>query len=150
MRTVIDKLKRDRSAKFALRSKIQRWGNRVQIDAALSDTATDAVIWSETFTANTDHLALVSRVADAIAHAISPFQREARPGPTQADQPGSLRALLARTRTPGTEEPKKDLIQAVRHFQNATKVDPRYAQAYSGLADAYALPGGHRDRWDET
>jgi TolB-like protein len=35
---VIDRLKGDQSAKFALRAKIQRWGNRVQIEAALSDT----------------------------------------------------------------------------------------------------------------
>ena len=47
----------------------------------------------------------------------------------------------SRDGTSGTNGPRDGLKKAIDYFSRAIETDPTYAEAYSGLADSYALAG---------
>lgn len=50
--------------------------------------------------------------------------------------------LYLRGRFYWNKRTRKDVEKSIEYFQQAIAIDPNYALAYSGLADAYALPEG--------
>lgn len=117
---------------------VRRAGNQVRITAQLIDVRTDRHLWSETYTRELkDVFAIQSEIATEIAAALQLTLL----GETAKRQTDNLEAydlyLLGRhhfhQRTPVS------LPKAIDLFEQVIALDPGYAPAYSGLADAYNL-----------
>jgi TolB-like protein len=125
-----------------LEGSVRRLGNRVRITAQLSDAAEGYQLWSERYDREIeDVFALQDEIATAIATRLEATLREEDPGRAQR-APASIaaydpylkgRALLYR-RGGG-------LAEGMALMRRALELDPEYALAWAGLADAHSLLG---------
>jgi len=123
---------------------VLRSGDRVRITIQLVRGTTDQHIWAESYERDLrDMVTLQSEVSRSIAVQI---QKEIAP-------PSSQRLTTSAAVTPQAREDylkgryfwnlrsEAGYLKAIDYFQAAVNEDPQYAQAYAGLADAYALLG---------
>jgi tetratricopeptide (TPR) repeat protein len=123
---------------------VQRAGDRVRITVQLIDAGTDAHLWAETYDREltaVDIFAIQSEVAVAIADALKAELTQGEKARVDAVPTRNLEAWeayqlgrqrLAR-RTTGA------LVEAEKFFAKAIELDPRFALAYTGLADSLTL-----------
>jgi tetratricopeptide (TPR) repeat protein len=121
---------------------VQRAGDRVRINVQLIDCANEAHLWAETYdreltAANIFSIQseIAKIVADALRATLSPEEmQQLDTVPTK-----NMAALEAYFR--GKDQMAKltaaALAGAADHFQQAIELDPNFALAYVGLADAY-------------
>ncbi len=126
-----------------LEATVQHMGQRVRVTARLVDVARDAQLWSGDYQSELrDVFAVQDTIARAIAEALKVTLAGARAGASLVergtrDQEAHDRYLRGRfflaqrTETAGHK--------AIEAFEGALARDSTYAQAYAGLADAYAL-----------
>jgi TolB-like protein/DNA-binding winged helix-turn-helix (wHTH) protein/Flp pilus assembly protein TadD len=123
---------------------VLRSGDQVRITAQLIDATADKHLWSQSYEGELkDTLALQNQVAQAIADQIriklNP-QEQAALKIARVVNPEAYESYLKgryfwNKRTPDS------LKVALAYFNQAIDEDANYAQAYSGLADTYALLG---------
>jgi len=123
---------------------VLRAGDRVRITAQLIDAATDKHLWSQSYEGELrDTLALQDRVARAIAEQIrinlTPREQAALKN-VRVVNPEAYESYL-KGRFFWNKRTAEGLRVALAYFNQAIEEDPNYAQAYSGLADTYALLG---------
>jgi TolB-like protein/DNA-binding winged helix-turn-helix (wHTH) protein/Tfp pilus assembly protein PilF len=123
---------------------VLRSGDQVRITAQLIDAATDKHLWSQSYQGELrDTLALQNRVAAAIADQIrislTPREQAALKN-VKAVNPEAYESYL-KGRYFWNKRTADGLKAALAYFNQAIEEDPKYAQAYSGLADTYALLG---------
>jgi len=119
-------------------------GERVRIVAQLIQVPADKQIWAESYEGDfRDTLALQSRVARSIAQQIRATlnrQEQVSLEKSRAVNPEAYEAYL-KGRYFWNKRTGDGLRTAIKYFNHAIEVDPTYAEAYSGLADSYALSG---------
>ena len=123
---------------------VLRSGDKVRITAQLIDARSDRHLWSKSFERNSrDVLALQDELASAIAREIhvrltpeeqSRLTRAASVNPEAYDAYLKGRYFFNR---PSDE----NLSKAIALFEEAIKLDPNFAPAYSGLSDVYLWAG---------
>ena len=123
---------------------VARSGNKVRINAQLIDARADKHLWAKSFEGNSsDVLSLQGELATAIAREINvrltPREQTrlaAAPSVDPAAHDAYLRGryFLAR---PSDENLQKGIAQ----FEEAVRLSPTYAAAYSGLSDVYLWAG---------
>ena len=117
---------------------VRRAGDRLRITAQLADARAGRQLWSERFDGS---MADVFEVQDAIAAAVTrALEITLRPSSSLRDaRPGNVQAytLWLRGRHEWNRRTEDGLSAAVDLFRQAVDLDPSYAQAYAGLADAY-------------
>ncbi len=123
---------------------VQHSGDRVRITAQLIEASSDKHLWAQTYEDNLrDTLTLQKRVASNIAEHIriqlTP-QEQASLKKTRVVDPEAYEFYL-KGRYFWNKRTADGLKAAVDHFNQALEKDPKYAQAYAGLADSYALLG---------
>jgi TolB-like protein/DNA-binding winged helix-turn-helix (wHTH) protein/Tfp pilus assembly protein PilF len=123
---------------------VLRSGDQVRITAQLIDASTDKHLWSQSYEGELrDTLALQKRVAGAIADQIrinlTPQERAALKS-LKAVNPEAYESYL-KGRYFWNKRTSDGLKVALAYFKQAVEEDPKYTQAYSGLADTYALLG---------
>ncbi len=116
---------------------VLRAGNKVRITAQLIDARADRHLWAKSFERDSrDVLALQDELASAIAREIhvqlTPAEKS-RLASAPAVTPESYDAYLR----PSDENLKK----AIGRFEEAIRLDPKYAPAFSGLSDTYLWAG---------
>ncbi len=124
-----------------LEGSVRRVGNQVRITAQLIDSKTDEHLWAETYDREfEDIFAIQSDVAKQIASSLklelSPEDRERiERKPTE-----NLTAYdyYLKGREHYYSYNREENEQAIEFFNEALDVDPDYARAHGGLADAYA------------
>jgi TolB-like protein/DNA-binding winged helix-turn-helix (wHTH) protein/Flp pilus assembly protein TadD len=119
-------------------------GEQVRITAQLIEASTDKHLWSQSYEGELrDTLALQNRVASAIAGQIrinlTP-QEQAELKNVKVVNPEAYESYL-KGRYFWNKRTADGLKAALAYFNQAIEEDPKYAQAYSGLADTYALLG---------
>ena len=119
-------------------------GDQVRITAQLIEASTDKHLWSQSYEGELrDTLALQNRVASAIADQIrinlTPREQAALKS-AKAVNPEAYQSYL-KGRYFWNKRTADGLKAALAYFNQAIEEDPKYAQAYSGLADTYALLG---------
>jgi TolB-like protein/DNA-binding winged helix-turn-helix (wHTH) protein/Tfp pilus assembly protein PilF len=123
---------------------VLRSGQQVRITAQLIRAAVDEHIWSQSYQGDLrDTLQLQDKVARAIADRIRvkvTSQEQALLERTKLVNPDAYDAYL-RGRYFWNKRTEQGLKRAIDYFDQAIADDPNYAQAYSGLADSYALLG---------
>ena len=140
----VAEIARDLNVQAVVEGSVLRSGDRVRITAQLIRVPADEQMWSHSYEGDLrDMLALQGEVAQAIA--------------------GQIRATLSQRQQAVLRNPKKvspdayedylkgryfwnkrtgdGLKKAIDYFTRAIEADPTYAEAYSGLADAYVLSG---------
>jgi len=123
---------------------VLRSGDQVRITAQLIEASTDKHLWSQSYEGELrDSLALQSRVATAVADQIrislTP-QEQAALKNVKVVNPEAYESYL-KGRYFWNKRTGDGLKAALAYFQQAIEEDPKYAQAYSGLADTDALLG---------
>ena len=138
----IPEIARELGVANILEGGVQRSGNQVRINVQLIDAETDEHLWAETYDRQltAENLFVIqSEVSNAIAEALqatlSPDEQQRINNiPTQ-----NLAAYEAYMlgRQSWVARTADSTAEAVIHFQRAVDLDPDYAPAWAGLADAY-------------
>jgi len=116
-------------------------GERMRVGAKLVDAREGFQTWSETYERPVaDVFAVQREIAENVARALKLSLAAPPPGRVE-HQPRSLEAYEAylRGRQCVGEYSRRTLMDAPAHFRRAIALDPEYAQAHAGLADALAL-----------
>jgi TolB-like protein/DNA-binding winged helix-turn-helix (wHTH) protein/Tfp pilus assembly protein PilF len=118
---------------------VARSGNHVRITANLVQAATDRHLWAQSYDSEIeDMLALQGNVARSIAAAVRANQSPEpnRPANERRVNPEAYEACL-KGKYYLSEWTKEGFEKAIASFRRALDVDPTYAPAYEGLAEAY-------------
>jgi TolB-like protein/DNA-binding winged helix-turn-helix (wHTH) protein/Flp pilus assembly protein TadD len=123
---------------------VSRSGERVRVTAQLIDARSDKHIWADSYDEDIrDALVLQSKVTTAIARhiraALNP-QEQLALAKSRTINPEAYEAYL-KGRYFWNKRTAQGLRTAIDYFRRAIEIDPRYAEAYAGLADAYAIAG---------
>jgi len=136
------------NVRHILEGSVRKAGNRVRITAQLIDAQDSSHLWSQTF--DRDYSAEnLFYVQSEIARAITDRLRMTLTGEDEArlanvptkNTEAYAAYLLGRQRL--TDRKVDNLEDAVEQFARAIELDPQFAGAYSGLADACALYEGY-------
>src|SRR5437764_1793611 len=125
-----------------LEGSVQRTADRVHVNVQLIKAASDTHLWAEAYDRKlTDIFAVESEIAKTIADTL------------QAKLTGSEKHAIAAQPTENTEAYQlylrgrffwnkrtgNDLKKSIDYFNQAIAADPKYALAYAGVAEAYAV-----------
>jgi TolB-like protein/DNA-binding winged helix-turn-helix (wHTH) protein/Tfp pilus assembly protein PilF len=126
---------------FVLESSLRAVGDRVRISAQLVRVADQTDVWSSDYDrALRDLVSLQDEVAQAIALHVQVELAAASRAHLAAARPLNPGAYLAylEGRYYWNKRSPEALERAIVHLQQAIQLDPNYALAHAGLADAYA------------
>jgi len=143
-RKSLPQIARELNVDAVVEGTVLRSGDRVRITAQLIQATADKHLWAGSYEGDLrDTLALQNTVARSIAEQIrislSP-QEQAVLKSAKVVNPEAYEAYL-KGRYFWNKRTADSLKTAVDYFNQAIEKDPNYAQAYTGLADAYALLG---------
>ncbi|MFL6275055.1 MAG: winged helix-turn-helix domain-containing protein, partial [Blastocatellia bacterium] len=130
---------------FVLDGSIQRLDDRVRVTARLVRVSNGQSLWADKFDEPLTDIfkvqdAISEKLASALALKLSSAEQQ-RLSKGQTASPEAYQLYL-KGRYFWNKRTEEGLKQSIEYFQQAVDLDPAYALAYSGLADAYAqLPG---------
>jgi TolB-like protein/DNA-binding winged helix-turn-helix (wHTH) protein/Flp pilus assembly protein TadD len=144
VRKPLPQIARELNVEAVVEGTVLRSGDQVRITAQLIEASSDKHLWSQSYEGELrDTLALQSKVARAIADQIrinlNPKEQAALKNVKVAN-PQAYESFL-KGRYFWNKRTADGLKVALAYFNQAIDEDPKYAQAYSGLADTYALMG---------
>jgi TolB-like protein/DNA-binding winged helix-turn-helix (wHTH) protein/Flp pilus assembly protein TadD len=143
-RKPLPQIARELNVDAVVEGTVLRAGDQVRITAQLIDASTDKHLWSQSYEGDLRNtLELQDRVARSIAEQIqinlTPREQAALKR-VRVVNPEAYESYL-KGRYFWNKRTADGLRVALAYFNQATEEDPNYAQAYSGLADTYALLG---------
>jgi eukaryotic-like serine/threonine-protein kinase len=141
----LPEIARELNVNAVVEGSVARSGNHIRVSAELVDAASDQSLWVANYDRNLQDISqmqneLATAVARAVAGNLTP-QEQARFANGRTVKPEVYEAYLKGryfSNRPGMEE---GLKKSVAYFQEAIRLDPDYAPAYAGLADAYSFLG---------
>lgn len=140
----LPQIARELNVEALVEGSVLRFGDRVRINAQLIRLPADEHIWAHSYEGNIrDALSLQSEVAQAIAQQVGTTLTKREQTALQASRavnPAAYEDYL-KGRYFWSKRNREDLSRAIDYFTRAIETDPTYAEAYSGLADTYALAG---------
>ncbi len=123
---------------------VVRSGDKVRITAQLIDARADRNLWAKSFERNSsDVLSLQAELASAIAHEINVRltpSEQSRLSAARSVDPEAYDAYL-KGRYFFNRPSDENLQKAIVQFEEAVRLSPTFAPAYSGLSDAYLWAG---------
>jgi TolB-like protein/DNA-binding winged helix-turn-helix (wHTH) protein/Tfp pilus assembly protein PilF len=143
-RKPLPQIARELNVDAVVEGTVLRSGDQVRITAQLIEASSDKHLWSRSYEGEfRDTLVLQKRVAKEIADEIrinlTP-QEQAALKSVKVVNPQAYESYL-KGRYFWNKRTADGLKVALAYFNQAVEEDPKYAQAYSGLADTYALLG---------
>jgi TolB-like protein/DNA-binding winged helix-turn-helix (wHTH) protein/Flp pilus assembly protein TadD len=144
VRKSLPEIARELNVEAVIEGSVSLVGERVRITAQLIQVATDTHMWAQSYDEDLqDTLALQSKVARDIAEQIRVTlnrQEQAALVKSKTVNREAYEAYL-KGRYFWNKRTGDGLKKAIEYFGRAIETDPTYAEAYSGLADSYALSG---------
>ncbi len=136
------KIGSDLQVDAVLDGRIQRVGDRVRVSVQLVRTSDNVTIWTENFDDNfTNFLAIQDsislKVVASLAFSLDDKEREKLNRNGTVNEEAYQEYLLGRFYW--NKRTIESLQKAIGHFEQAIQKDPKYALAYTGLADSYQL-----------
>ena len=125
-----------------LEGSVRATGDRLRVSARLVDAADGHVLWSEQFDRT---LADVFAVQDDIAHkvvaALTPKLSQTLPTHLvlPATENPDAYALYLKGRFHWNKRTERGFLDSISCFEEARAIEPQFARAAAGLADAYAM-----------
>jgi len=138
-----------------LEGSVRKSGDRVRITAQLVKADDGFHLWSETYDRQLDDIfAIQDEIATAVVTALKEtlLGETAEPvaiASTAADSTAAYEAYL-KGRYQWHKRTPESLALAIELFEQANRLDPNYAPAYAGLADAYQLSIDYSDLDPQT
>ncbi|MFQ5817651.1 MAG: winged helix-turn-helix domain-containing protein [Terriglobia bacterium] len=136
----LTEIARELNVDAVIEGSVLRVGERVRINVQLIQPLPERHLWAESYERDlSDVLALHAEVARAIASEIKLVltpEEETQLASAPAVNPEAHRAYL-RGRYFWNKGTPEGFNKATEYFQEASEIDPGYAPAYAGLADAY-------------
>jgi TolB-like protein/Tfp pilus assembly protein PilF len=137
---------------YLLEGSAQKYNNKLRISVQLINALEDYSIWSENYDKDLTDLFLIQseiagKVADAIEiHITSEEYERILNTPTS-----NLEAydLYVQGRYYWNRRTENDLLLSLEYFEKAIKLDPEFAQAWSGLADSYIMLSAYNNMSSE-
>src|SRR6266567_180248 len=143
-RKPLPQIARELNVDAVVEGTVLRSGDQVRITAQLIEASVDKHLWSQSYEGELrDTLALQNKVAKAIADQIGISlnpQEQAALKNVKVVNPEAYVSYL-KGRYFWNKRTADSLKAALAYFNQAIEEDPKFAQAYSGLADTYALLG---------
>src|SRR5687768_3820316 len=134
-------------ASAVIEGTVRRAGDRLRIAAQLSSTEDGSLLWSQRFDRTLeDVFALQDEIAHTIVDALraTTFADLSEPLPQRYAGNALAYGLYLKGRYEWNKRTQEGVAAGIRYFQQAVAEDPRYAPAYVGLADSYALHVDYR------
>jgi tetratricopeptide (TPR) repeat protein len=110
-------------------------GNRGEIRVSLIRTADNSILWTDHFPSNAPVGGVERQIEENVARAL---HVKLAAGPSRPENPKAHDLFFAGRTLWATRDPAKTK-EAIGFFEKAVHIDPDYALAYMGIADAYAL-----------
>ena len=134
------------AADYVLQGSLRREGGRLRISAQLIQVEAQTHVWGQNYERDVrDMLALQDDVARAIASEIrvqlTPSRLLVSGSASSAPRATEVHQQYLKGRYFWNKRSEPGFVKAIEFFQEAIQIDPGYAPAYAGLADAYALLG---------
>jgi serine/threonine protein kinase/Tfp pilus assembly protein PilF len=134
-------------AAWVLEGTVRRSGDRLRITAQLSSTDDGRLLWSERYDRTVDDVfAVQDELAQTIVRTLSGTSFAHLTEPVARRYTENVRAygLYLKGRYAWNKRTQEGVSEAIDYFEQAVAEDPRYALAYTGLADSYALQLDYR------
>jgi TolB-like protein/Tfp pilus assembly protein PilF len=125
-----------------LEGSVQKSGDAVRVNVQLINALNDAHLWGDVYERKlTDIFAVESDIAETIADTLQAELTGAEKQLIAAQPTTDLTAyeLYLKGRSLWSKRGGENLRQAIGFYEQAIARDPKYALAYSGLAEAYVL-----------
>ena len=125
---------------------VRKVGNKVRVTAQLIDANTEAHLWSSRYDKNLEDIfAIQTDIAEQVAQSLA-FQLlpgEKREIEKKTTENASAYLLCMKGRYYWNERTKEDNETARKYYEEAIKLDPACALAYSGISDCYHIAGDY-------
>lgn len=136
-----DQARTDFGANLVLEGNLERVGEQVRVTYSLVDARTRRKLNARSVTlAATDPFAMEDRIVEGAADMLRvqiPAERRKEPRPRGTQAAGAYTLFLRAKGYIENYDKPENIDKAIGLFQQALRLDPRYAQAYAGLGDAY-------------
>jgi eukaryotic-like serine/threonine-protein kinase len=128
------------NAGVMLEGSLRRAGDQIRITAQLIDAATDQTLWAETYDREYKQIfAIQSEIAQKIASSLqatlSPVERERLAKPATINTEAYTAYLQGRYFL--DRKTREDMEKSIAYFEQALRIDPKYALAWVGLSLAH-------------
>ncbi len=136
------------SASVVLEGTVRRLGDRLRITAQLTSTDDGQVLWSQRYDRTLhDLFATQDEIASTIVNTLRATSFADLSEPVTRRYTDNLKAyaLYLRGRHEWNKRTQHSVLEGAGYFERAIAEDPKYALAYTGLADSYALQVDYRD-----
>jgi len=122
-----------------LEGSVRRIGNRVRVNVQLIDANSDEHIWAEDYDRDlTDVFAiqtdLAQKIASALQAKLSPDEKERLDSQPTKDPNAYLLFIQAHDYANRPDHLRDDSLKAEELFEQAIKLDPKFAAAFAGLS----------------
>jgi TolB-like protein/cytochrome c-type biogenesis protein CcmH/NrfG len=127
-----------------LEGSVRKQGNRVRITGQLIKTSDGYHLWSETYDAEmNDIFAVQEQIARSVAGSLKlTLLGGPPPGPPNRSENAEAYDAYLQGRYFAELQGKENLQRAVGYYERATKLDPHYVPAWTGLAEVYKWQAG--------
>ncbi|HEU5184033.1 MAG TPA: protein kinase [Gemmatimonadaceae bacterium] len=129
-------------ASVVLEGTVRKAGERLRITAQLTSTDDGQLLWSQRYDRTLED---VFEIQDEIANTIvntlraTTFASLETPVSTRYTENVRAHSLYLRGRHAWNKRTQEGVFEAIDYFEKAIAEDPKYALAYTGLADSFAL-----------
>ncbi len=141
-RKALPEIARELGVDAVVEGSVSRAGGRIRINTQLIQASTDRHLWARTYDRDLlDILTLQSELAGDIASEVQiqlTSQDQANLAAKRAVNPEAYEAYL-KGRFFWNKRSKEAIYKSIEFFNEAIRLDPGYAAAYAGLADAYSI-----------
>jgi serine/threonine protein kinase/Flp pilus assembly protein TadD len=141
---------REMSVRYILSGSVRKFQDNLRITVELIDVETETQLWAETYKGKLADVfdiqeQVAKQIVDALMVKLTPTDKVV----LEKRSTLSTEAFdcYLRARNFQDQSTKKSLQFAIQLFQRAIELDPRYAAAYAGLGQTYALM---HERFDRT
>jgi len=134
-------------AAWVLEGTVRRSAERLRITAQLSSADEGRLLWSERYDRKLDDVfAVQDELAQTIVRTLSGTSLAHLTEPVARRYTENVRAygLYLKGRYAWNKRTQDGVSEAIGYFEQAVAEDPKYALAYTGLADSYALQLDYR------
>jgi len=125
-----------------LEGSVRKAGNRVRIAAQLLSVKADRYVWSQNFDRDlTDIFGVQGEIAERVAEGLKVelLMKERQRLERRPTVSTEAYTYYLQGRVFWGERSKEGSEKAITCFEEAIRLDPRFAEAYSGLADSYVV-----------
>ena len=127
-------------AESVLEGNIQRWGDRIRVNVRLVKVTDGTSLWTDTFDEKFTDIfvvqdAIANRVAAALAFQLTGDEKTRLE--KRYTNNSDAYAFYVRGRYHAYKATEANILKGIGFYEQAIQVDPKYALAYAGMADAY-------------